>query len=225
MTLGLLTRRCAIGAIALSVSVTAAIARPRTAAPAPLPDVVRVALTTEAGRIVLDLDHKRAPVTTSNFVRYVDQRRLDGVAFYRVMRLSWGTQPNGLIQGGARGDPKRVLKPIAHETTTQTGILHKAGTISMARFAPGTATADFSILVSDMPGLDAGGVGGDPQGYAAFGQVVEGMDVVRRIFDMPLDPVKGEGVLKGQFLSREVKLLTARRVPVQPAASSPTVTK
>jgi peptidyl-prolyl cis-trans isomerase A (cyclophilin A) len=219
--------------VALAAALALSMACPTVAAPRrvpakavvqPLPDIVRVALTTEAGTIVLDLDHKRAPVTTANFVRYVDQKRLDGVAFYRVMRLAWGTQPNGLIQAGARGDPKRVLKPIAHESTTATGILHKAGAISMARFAPGTATADFSILVADMPGLDAGGSPGDTDGYAAFGNVVEGMDVVRKIFAMPLDPVKGEGVLKGQFLAKEVKLLTARRVamPVAPPIMAPT---
>ena len=201
-------------------------AAPRRAAPAkpaPLPDTVRVALTTEAGTILIDLDHKNAPLTTENFVRYVDQKRLDGIVFYRVMRLPWGPQPNGLIQAGARGDPRRVLKPVAHEPTSQTGILHKAGTISMARMAPGTATADFSILIADMPGLDAGGNPADPAGYAAFGRVVEGMDVVRKIFDMPLDPVKGNGFMKGQFLAKEVKLVSARRVKM-PDVPTPVIT-
>lgn len=203
----------ALVAFGVAASAVAAPKRKTLAVPPamPLPDVVRIALTTEAGRIILDLDHKRAPVSTANFVRYVDQRRFDGIVFYRVMKLAWGPQPNGLIQAGARGDPKRVLKPIAHEPTSATGILHKAGTISMARLGPGTATADFSIMMSDMPGLDAGANPADPLGYAAFGRVVEGMDVVRRIFDMPTDPNRGEGFMKGQMLAKEVKLLTARR--------------
>ena len=67
-----------------------------------------------------------------NFLRYVDQRRFDGTVFYRAMRLPWGDQPNGLIQAGTRGDPRRELPPIAHEPTSQTGVLHKAGAISMA---------------------------------------------------------------------------------------------
>jgi peptidyl-prolyl cis-trans isomerase A (cyclophilin A) len=140
------------------------------------------------------------------------------------MRLAWGQQPNGLIQAGTRGDPKRVLPPIAHEPTSATGILHKAGTISMARFAPGTATGDFSILLSDMPGLDA-----DPQaatddgkaGFAAFGHVVEGMDVVRKIYDAPLSPTEGQGILKGQMIAKPVRVISVRRVAIPAAAPVP----
>jgi peptidyl-prolyl cis-trans isomerase A (cyclophilin A) len=104
-----------------------------------------------------------------------------------------------------------LLKPIAHEPTSATGILHKAGAISMARYAPGTATADFSILLSDLPSLDADPKSPDPEaqvGYAAFGHVVAGMDVVRRIWDSPLSPTAGEGALKGQMLEPPVKILT-----------------
>lgn len=205
-----MTRRFAFLAALLPLLFAAA---PTRRAPhAPLPDIVRVALTTAMGTIILDLDHKHAPVTTENFVRYVDQKRFDGITFYRAMRLVWGTPPNGLIQAGVRGDPKRVLKPIAHEPTSATGILHKAGAISMARFAPGTANGDFSILLSDQPGLDAGSDPNDPAGYAAFGHVVEGMDVVRKIWDAPLSPTAGQGPLRGQLLIAPVKLLTARRV-------------
>lgn len=214
----------ALSALILSPVMAAPPKRPVPTAAISLPDVVRVALTTEAGTITLDLDHKNAPLTVENFVRYVDQKRFDGIVFYRVMRLPWGEQPNGLIQAGARGDPRRVLKPVAHEATSQTGILHKKGTISMARLAPGTATADFSILIADMPGLDAGTNPNDPAGYAAFGHVVEGMDVVKKIYDLPLDPVKGEGFMKGQFLAKELKVLTVRRVkvPEVPAAGAQT---
>ena len=179
---------------------------------APVP-IVRVALTTTQGVITLELDRAHAPVTTANFLRYVDQKRFDGIVFYRAMRLDWGTPPNGLVQAGTRGDYRRVLKPIAHEPTTMTGILHKAGTISMARFAPGTATGDFSILLSDMPSLDANPAGtGDTVGYAAFGHVVAGMDVAQKIFDAPLSPTAGEGALKGQMLLAPVKVISARRV-------------
>jgi peptidyl-prolyl cis-trans isomerase A (cyclophilin A) len=183
--------------------------------PAPLGDTVRVALVTELGTIELELDHKRAPVTVSNFVRYVDLKRFDGMAFYRSMRLAWGDQPNGLVQAGLQGNPLKILKPIAHEPTSQTGILHKAGAISMARYAPGTATADWSILLSDLPSLDADPKATDPEvqaGYAAFGRVVTGMEVVRKIWDAPLSPTKGEGPLKGQMLEPPVKIISARRV-------------
>ncbi len=187
----------------------------------PLPDTVRVALVTEMGTITLDLDGKHAPVSTRNFLRYVDGKRFDGIVFYRVMRLAWGEQPNGLIQAGLRGDPKRVLPPIAHESTTQTGLRHVAGAISMARLAPGTATGDFSILVSDIPGLDAGQNPSDPEGYAVFGKIVEGMDVARRIYDVPLSATAGSGALKGQMIEKPVKILTVRRVALPASAPVP----
>jgi len=196
---------------------------PQPPAPLILPDTVRVVLTTELGPITLDLDHKHAPLSTENFVAYVDQKRLDGTSFYRAMRLPWGTPPNGLIQAGTQNDPKRVLKPVAHESTTQTGLSHKAWTVSLARYEPGTATADFSILLSDMTGLDADTSGkGDPAGYAAFGRLVEGQDVARKIFDAPTSPTRGEGFLKGQMLETPVKILTVRRVMIpSPAAPAP----
>lgn len=209
--------RFALLAAPLLLALTAAAPAP---APKPLPDTVRVAMVTELGTITLDLDARQAPVTTRNFVRYVDERRFDGIAFYRVMRLAWGEQPNGLVQAGTRGDPRRTLPGIAHEPTSTTGILHKAGTISMARFAPGTAAGDFSILLSDMPGLDAapeaagedGPDTADRAGFAAFGHVVEGMDVVRRIYDAPLSPTLGEGVMKGQMIENPVRVISVRRV-------------
>ena len=217
-----MTIRFALFAPALILALAAAAPKPR-ARPAPpppapiLPDTVRVALNTDLGTITLDLDHKRAPVTTANFVRYVDGKRLDGTTFYRAMRFEWGTPPNGLIQGGPRGEPKRVLKPIAHEPTTMTGIRHSVGTISMARFAPGTATADFSITMSNQFYLDADPKAPDAEGqagYAAFGKVVTGMDVAQKIFDAPISPTEGEGILKGQMLAQPVKIVTARRVAI-----------
>lgn len=187
---------------------------------APRPELVRVAMETAMGTIVLELDKTNAPVTTANFLRYADEKRFDGTAFYRVMRLDWGTQPNGLIQGGTQGNPRRNLPGIKHEPTSETGILHKTGTISMARFDPGTAAGDFSIMLAPMPGLDAQPDAADPStraGFAAFGRVVNGMDVVRAIFDVPLSPTKGEGFLKGQMIENPVTILKVRRIP----ASSP----
>jgi peptidyl-prolyl cis-trans isomerase A (cyclophilin A) len=184
------------------------------------PERVRIALTTTAGIITIDLEAKRAPITSANFLRYVDQKRLDGTTFYRTMKLGDG---QGLIQGGPSGDPKRVLKPIAHEMTSKTGVFHTVGAISMARFAPGTATADFSILASPLPGLDADPKAEDPAGYAAFGHVVEGMDVVLKILNAQTSPTKGQGFLKGQMIAAPVKIVSARRVraaSVQPSGQT-----
>lgn len=198
-----------------------AYAKPSTAS---LPDKVRIALTTDMGPIVVEVDVKRAPASATNFVRYAETKRFDGTVFYRAMHLKWGEQPNGLIQAGTRNDPKRNLPPVAHEPTDQTGIPHKAGTLSMARYAPGTATGDFSIMVSDQPGLDAQPDSTDPEakaGYAAFGQVIEGMDVVKAIFAAPISETEGEGFMRGQMLTQPVKIITARRLADAPAAAAP----
>jgi peptidyl-prolyl cis-trans isomerase A (cyclophilin A) len=171
---------------------------------------VQVALETGAGRIVVELDLARAPITARNFLRYVDAGRFDGVDFYRAMRASADL---GLIQAGIR-DPRRLFPPIAHEPTSQTGLSHVDGALSMARLGPGTATADFTIMVGRMTYLDAApGSGGDGLGYAVFGRVVEGMDVVRRILVSPTSPTEGEGAMRGQMLSPRIPILSARRVP------------
>lgn len=221
-----------LGAIVLAACLTAgaqaagpvlkAEAAPTAVPPAANPQgLVRVALTTSLGVIVIELDTKRAPITATNFLRYVDQKRLDGTGFYRSMKLGGG---QGLIQGGPSNDPKRILKPIAHEPTNVTGLSHKAGAISMARWAPGTATCDFSILLSDMPSLDANPGGpGDNAGYAVFGRVVEGMDVVKKIYEAPISATKGEGVMKGQMIEAPVKIISARRakMPAMAPAAAP----
>ena len=212
----------------LLLALTAAAPRHHVALPPPIPlaDTVRVAMVTDMGEIDLDIDGKHAPATAANFLRYVDLHRLDGANFYRVMRLAWGKPPNGLIEGGLSGDPGKVLPPVKHEPSNVTGILNKAGAISMARFAPGTATADFSILLSDQPGLDADPTSADPDrqaGFAAFGQVVAGMDVVRRIYDAPLSATAGKGILKGEMLEKPVRIVSVRRIalPASATASSP----
>ena len=189
---------------------------------APLGDTVQVELVTGQGTIVIELDHKRAPLTVENFMRYVDSGRYNGMTFYRAMHLNWGTEPNGVLQGGLHEFPQRLMKPVAHEPTTVTGLTHKAGTLSMARNAPGTAMADFSILLSDLPSFDANPKCADAEakaGYAAFGHVVSGMDVVRRIYDAPRSATRGEGFMKGQMLDPQVKVPKVRRAPqVQPVA-------
>ena len=171
------------------------------ASPAP----VRVQLETEAGNITLEVDLARAPVTGANFLRYVDQRRYDGATFYRAMP---GGPGRGLIQAGV--DHRRRLPPIAHEPTSRTGLSHVDGAVSIARDAPGTATADITIMLGDMTYLDAGGV--DPDGYAVFARVVDGMDTVRRIHAAPTSPTEGEGAMRGQMLSPRIRIISARRV-------------
>jgi peptidyl-prolyl cis-trans isomerase A (cyclophilin A) len=173
-----------------------------------------VVIATELGDFVVALETERAPITAANFLRYADEKRFDGIVFYRVMKLDWGEQPNGLVQAGTQWDPARILPPIVHEPTSETGVKHIAGAISMARLEPGTATGDFSITLSPQPGLDADPRAEDPDlraGYAAFGHVVEGMDVVRAIFAAPIDPEKGEGFMKGEMIAQPVKILTVRR--------------
>jgi peptidyl-prolyl cis-trans isomerase A (cyclophilin A) len=180
------------------------------AAPERVPATVRVSLQTSEGPIVLQLEKERAPVTTANFLRYVDQKRLDGVSFYRAMQVAPGF---GFVQAGTRNDPKRVLPPIAHEPTSQTGLAHLDGTISMARYGPGTASGDFFILVGPIPSFDADPAQpGDNLGFAAFGRVVEGMEVIRRILEAPTSATEGEGPMKGQMLAAPVRILRAQRV-------------
>jgi peptidyl-prolyl cis-trans isomerase A (cyclophilin A) len=175
--------------------------------PAPTADVVRVRLETEAGPILLALDAKRAPVTTANFLAYVDRKRFDGTSFYRAARTPGG-KGGGLIQGGINRNYRRMLPPIAHEPTGMTGLRHVTGTISMARAKPGSAAGEFFITVSAMPRMDAHG--GEP-GFAAFGRVTEGMDVVRRILAAPTIANAGRGAMRGQMIAAPVKIVSARR--------------
>jgi peptidyl-prolyl cis-trans isomerase A (cyclophilin A) len=171
------------------------------ASQAPQEDVVKVALETSAGRIVVALDKARAPITTANFLAYVDSGKFDGEGFYRAMPLTGG----GLIQGGITSDGRKLAKPIAHEPPSKTGIRHTAGTISMASAAPGEARSDFFILTTDVPYFD--------ESFAPFGKVVEGMDVVKAILAAPVSPTKGVGPMKGQMLEPAVRIRKAVRLP------------
>jgi len=182
----------------------------------PFPDApsVTVVLETELGPVTIALETARAPVTAGNFLRYVDEKRLDGTSFYRAMALDGARQPSGLVQGGTRGDPARVLPPIAHESTAVTGLTHAHGALSMAMAAPGGADGDFFIMIEDQKGFDADPAASDPAwaaGYAVFGYVTGGMDVIAKVLAAPRDPDAGEGVMKGQMLKPEVKIISARR--------------
>jgi peptidyl-prolyl cis-trans isomerase A (cyclophilin A) len=195
--------------IALVLSLVAAPAFAQGANP-------RVKMHTPQGDITIELYADKAPITVKNFLHYVDTKRLDGATFYRSSTPPGDkTFDYGILQGGLQGDPKKVFPPIAHESTAKTGLSHTDGTISMTRYAPGTATADFSICVGDQTYLDA--TPKDP-GYAAFGRVVEGMDVVKKLLAEPRDPNKGVGVMKGEMLAKPVPILTVRRVAATEAA-------
>jgi len=198
----------------LAAALAAALAAPAFAqtAPAPAPtaaDEVPVAIDTSLGRIVVALDKTHAPVTTANFLHYVDTHRFDGESFYRAMHQPGGKETDGLIQGGIRSSALKLYPPIKHEPTSQTGLRNVAGTISMANAGPGTARADFFILASDMPALDATA---DSPGFAAFGHVTEGMDVVQKILASPVSATMGDGAMKGQMLDPPVKIIKVERV-------------
>ncbi len=198
-------------ALVLWLAATPALAQisPPPPAPAPQPATVPVTLQTSEGPIVLAIETERAPITAANFLHYVDQKRLDGISFYRAVKVADGY---GLVQAGLRNDPRRMYPPIAHEPTSKTGISHVSGTISMARNAPGTASGDFFIVVGDMTSMDADPKQpGDNLGFAAFGHVVTGMEIVNRILVAPKSPTAGEGEMKGQMLDPPIRILTARR--------------
>lgn len=149
-----------------------------------------VIIETNFGDITVELYEKKAPITTKNFIRYIKETRYKGATFYRVVTPK--NQPDRkvkieVVQGGLYEDNHpQALPPIAHENTEQTGIMHLDGVISMARYEPGTATFEFFICVGDQPSLDYGGNRNpDNHGFAAFGKVIDGMDVVRRIQQQP----------------------------------------
>ena len=177
-------------------------------APAPVSaSPVAVLLETTLGPITIEVDAARAPKTAANFLRYVDAGLYDGARFHRTVRA--GNQPSNkvkidVVQAG-RGDHPTPpdFPPIPLERTRETGLRHVDGAVSMARDGPDTATADFFICVGDQPELDFGGRRNpDGQGFAVFGRVVAGMEVVRRIHQAPAD---------GQALTPGIAIRAARR--------------
>ena len=160
------------------------------------------------GAVEIEVDAVRAPATAANFLRYVDAGRYDGGRFHRTVTL--GNQPQSpvkieVVQAGVSPErEKEDFPPVALERTRDTGLSHKDGTVSMARAGPDTATSDFFICIGDQPSLDFGGRRNpDGQGFAAFGRVVVGMDVVRRIQAAPAE---------GQSLKPPVRILRAKRL-------------
>lgn len=175
-------------AAALLGLVCALVVGPRAveAQSSPVAGMITVRIETSAGVIDAQLDSAHAPVTVANFLRYVDAHAYDGGIFHRTVRAD--NQPKdsvriGVIQGGmARGRTDVRFPAIELERTTVTGLRHLDGTLSMARGGPNTATSDFFICVDAQPSLDFGGHRNlDGQGFAAFGRVTSGMDIVRRI--------------------------------------------
>ena len=190
-----------------------------SAPPARGSSVEAVVITTALGDIHLELEAAKAPVTVANFLRYVDTKRFDGITFYRAMKLD-AEGRYALVQGGLRGDRKKAFKPIAHESPAATGLRHVDGAISMARLEPGSATADFFIIIGDLTSLDGTADGSDP-GYAVFGRVTDGMDIIRQIVDLPRDPDAGDAAMKGQILADPVKILAVRRAPPPAPVETP----
>jgi peptidyl-prolyl cis-trans isomerase A (cyclophilin A) len=200
-----MTNRIILAACLAALAAPAAAQAPMgILAPAPRDELVRVALDTDKGRIVLALDRGRAPVTTANFLGYVDKHWFDGQSFYRAFKYGDG----GIIQGGV-SDGAKQLPPIAHEPTTRTGIANKAWTIAMANAGAGTARSDFFIMTTDIAAFDAKGA---DIGFAAFGHVVAGQEVVKAILAAPVSPDKGEGSMKGQMLEPAVRIVKAERI-------------
>jgi peptidyl-prolyl cis-trans isomerase A (cyclophilin A) len=164
-------------------------------------------IKTELGNIFIELYPSKAPVTVANFLRYVDAHLYDSSSFFRAVTLQ--NQTNNkikieVIQGG-NVDSIKDFAPIPMETTEQTGLLHKDGTLSMARSTPASATSSFFICINDQPSLDYGGKRNpDGQGFAAFGKVTKGMDVVKKI--QQLHPEQG------QYFKPVVRIITITRL-------------
>ncbi|MCB9383283.1 MAG: peptidylprolyl isomerase [Bryobacterales bacterium] len=178
------------------------------------PRVERVVLDTELGAIELELYPEAAPLTVANFLRLVDGRHLDGAVFFRTVspQNDNGSPVISVIQAGL-GERPSPFPPIAHETTDQTGLKHLDGTISMARGDVGTAASDFFICIGDQPALDYGAKrNADGQGFAAFGRVTGGMDVVSAIHRRPATAPTEDAYVKGQILDKPVRIISAKRI-------------
>jgi len=178
------------------------------------PQGVRVTMLTSLGEIELELYPEKAPVTVANFLQLIDGGHLAGGTFYRTVspENDNGSPVIAVIQGGI-GDAESPFTPIAHETTADTGLPHLDGSISMARAEVGTATTEFFICVGDQPALDFGATRNvDGQGFAVFGRVVAGMDVVHAIHQAPADAPTEFEYFQNQLINEPVEIISLRRL-------------
>jgi len=176
-------------------------------------DTVNVLMTTSLGEIEMEIYTDAAPITATNFMRLVDGHHLDGGSFYRAVspKNDNGSPIISVIQGGL-GDAEGPYPPIAHETTADTGLLHVDGAVSMARADIGTASTELFICIGDQPALDFGATRNpDGQGFAVFGRVVKGMDVVKAIHTQPADAPTESAYTAGQILEQPVAIISVRR--------------
>jgi peptidyl-prolyl cis-trans isomerase A (cyclophilin A) len=177
---------------------------------------VRVRVQTELGDIVVEVDQAKAPNTAANFLKYVDAGHYNGGMWHRTVKMD--NQPEStvkieVIQAGVNPEmAKSGFPPIALERTSVTGLLHKDGAISMARGAPDSATSGWFICINDQPSLDFGGARNpDGQGFAAFGRVVSGMDVVRKIQQAPSSADRKTNT-EAQRLTPPIKIVKVARL-------------
>jgi peptidyl-prolyl cis-trans isomerase A (cyclophilin A) len=190
------------------LTVLATIAMPlRAAEQPPAASLVRVTIVTELGDILVEVDTAKAPVSAANFLKYVDAGKYNGGRFHRTVRPDNQKDkpvPIAVIQGSsAASGPEELFAPVPLERTRDTGLRHTDGTLSLARAGADTATDHFFICVGDQPELDYGGKRNpDGQGFAAFGRVVSGMDVVRKIQAAPA---------RGETLTPPIGILSAKR--------------
>jgi peptidyl-prolyl cis-trans isomerase A (cyclophilin A) len=175
---------------------------------------VLVRMTTSLGVVDIGVNVQAAPISANNFLRLVDGEHMDGTTFYRSVspENDNGSPPISVIQGG-NGSGDSPFGSIAHETTEDTGLLHLNGAISMARGDVDTASTEFFICIGDQPALDFGALRNpDAQGFAVFGDVVDGMDVVHAIHQQPSDAPVDSAYMAGQILEEPVEVISIRRV-------------
>jgi len=173
-----------------------------------------IALKTSKGDIIIELYNQSAPITVDNFLRHLDGGYYDGSSFYRTVtnQNDNGSPKIEVIQGGL-GDTSKPFPAISHESTNITKLKHEDGTISMSRGEIDSATSDFFICIGSQPGLDYGGErNNDGQGFAAFGKVIEGMDIVRDINGMPSNKEADNEYVKGQIINNPIIIKKAVRL-------------
>ena len=175
--------------------------------------IINVTLQTTVGTIHIELYSEKAPISVANFLRYADDGYFNNTSFYRAVRYENdnGSPKIEVIQGGI-GDGERAYPMIRHESTNISGLKHLDGTLSMSRGAVDTATSDFFICIGDQSGLDYGASrNSDGLGFAAFGRVTSGMDIVRKIHQMPSDKLTDNSYVKGQLINNPIIIKTIQR--------------